>query len=416
MTKTSINRSRGEIVAAWPLLLASALGVGFGATGFATYAIGAFIDPLGNEFGWTRSEVQGAIAFGVGLGGLAAPVVGGLIDRYGGRRIAIWGLLGVFAAYLMAATTPDNIWFFYLAYAAVAILGAGSGPVTWTRAVAATFEKRRGMALALTLSGTGLAAILVPPYAVFAIEHFGWRGGYVALSLLPMIALPLVLIYFHPGRPAKSSAPDAAMHAADPSGSTLGEAARSYRFWVLLASILAMYLGITGIVPNLIPALTDKGFSPSEAATVQSAYGFALIAARLGIGWLLDRFWGPGVAAVVLTSPVAACLILMGEPGFATAMLASILFGAAAGAELDLLAYFTARYFGIRHYGRIYGFLYTGVALGAGLGPFCFAYLSDLTGSYLISFQAALGLFLFGGCSILCLGRYPKFERATSGH
>src|SRR3546814_4035126 len=87
MNRTSYHRPDRELAAGWPLLVASALGVGFGATGFATYAIGAFIDPLGQEFGWSRSAVQGAIAFGVGLGGLAAPVIGSLIDKYGGRKI-----------------------------------------------------------------------------------------------------------------------------------------------------------------------------------------------------------------------------------------------------------------------------------------------------------------------------------------
>lgn len=405
-----------EIAVGWRLILASALGVGFGSIGFATYAIGAFIDPLGKEFGWTRAEVQGAIAFGVGLGGFAAPIIGILIDRYGGRSIAIWGLLGVVVGYLMASAAGGNLWFFYLAYATVAVLGAGSGPVSWTRAVAAQFDRRRGLALALTLSGTGMAAIVVPPYAVFLVENYGWRVGYVGLACLPLAALPFVLLYFFPSRPrsaepvAASALATAAPEAA--TGFTLKEAAASYRFWLLLFSILAMYLGITGIVPNLIPALTDKGFTPAAAAAVQSVYGISLIVARLGIGWLLDRFWGPGVAALVLTSPVAACLILMGEPSYVAAVIASALIGAAAGAELDLLAFFTARYFGIRNYGRIYGFLYTGVAFGAGLGPVSFAYLSDLTGSYTTSFQAALALFALGGISILFLGRYPNFEGA----
>ncbi|MGE3689898.1 MAG: MFS transporter [Novosphingobium sp.] len=403
-----------EMAVGWRLILASALGVGFGSIGFATYAIGAFIDPLGEEFGWTRAEVQGAIAFGVGLGGFAAPIIGILIDRYGGRSIAIWGLLGVVVGYLMASVAGGDLWFFYLAYAAVAVLGAGSGPVSWTRAIAAQFDQRRGIALALALSGTGMAAIVVPPYAVFLVENYGWRVGYVGLACLPLVALPFVLLYFFPTKPQSAEHTEASMPTVvaqeAATGLTLREAVASYRFWLLLLSILAMYLGITGIVPNLIPALTDKGFTPSAAAAVQSVYGISLIVARLGIGWLLDRFWGPGVAALVLTSPVVACLILMGEPTYTAAIIASALIGAAAGAELDLLAFFTARYFGIRNYGRIYGFLYTGVAFGAGLGPVSFAYLSDLTGSYAASFQAALALFALGGISILFLGRYPRFE------
>ena len=406
MNESPAEKADGEFSLGWRLILASAFGVGFGSIGFVTYSIGAFIDPLGREFGWTRTQVQGAIAFGVGLGGFFAPIVGYMIDRFGGRKIALWGLVGVAIGYLMASASQGSLGYFYLAYAAVALLGAGSGPVSWTRAVASHFHRRRGLALALTLSGTGMAAIFVPPYTVFVVENHGWRAGYMALALLPMIALTLAAFFFFPGRSTGSSS--APVDERTLSGFTLREAVASYRFWLLLASILTMYIGITGIVPNLIPALTDKGFTPAVAASIQGGYGVSLIVARLGIGWLLDRFWGPGVAAITLTSPVVACLILMGEPSYATAMLASVLVGAAAGAELDLLAYFAARYFGLRNYGRIYGLLYTGVALGAGLGPISFAYLSQITGSYTASFQVALALFAFGGVSILFLGRYPQ--------
>lgn len=336
--------------------------------------------------------------------GLFAPIIGYLIDRYGGRKIALWGLVGVAAGYFLASASGGALWYFYFVYAAVALLGAGGGPVSWTRAVAGHFHRWRGLALALTLSGTGLAAIFVPPYAVYAVGHYGWRGSYVALAFLPIVALVLAAFFFIPGR---ATSDGAVTDARTLSGFTLREAISSYRFWLLLASILTMYIGITGIVPNLIPALTDKGFTPAAAASILSGYDISLIIARLGIGWLLDRFWGPGVAAVTLTSPVVACMILMGNPSYVTAMLASVL-AAAAGAELDLLAFFAARYFGLRHYGRIYGLLYTGVALGAGLGPISFAHLSQLTGSYTVSFRAALALFAFGEGSILFLGRYPE--------
>ncbi|MCP5364467.1 MAG: MFS transporter [Hyphomicrobiales bacterium] len=405
-----------ELATGWRLILACALGVGFGSVGFNTYAIGAFVNPLGHEFGWTRAQVQGAIAFGVGLGGLASPLVGLIIDRYGGRRIAMFGLVGVSAGYVIAATTGPTLWNFYAAYAVIALLGAGSAPVTWSRAIAERFDRRRGFALALALTGTGMAAIMVPQYAVFVVTYYGWRAGLLALALLPLIALIFAIFFFRPSTEAPPRQPLSISTSANLYGITLSEASRSYRFWVLLFSILAMFLAITGIVPNLIPVLTDKGFTPAQAASVQSTYGLSLIFARLGIGWLLDRFWGPGVAAVVLTIPMLACLILLNDPGYFEAVLASMLVGAAAGAELDLLAFFTARYFGMRSYGRIYGLLYLGVALGAGFGPVSFAYFADVTGSYATSFQVALALFAFGGISILFLGRYPHHSRLATAN
>lgn len=403
----------GELWDGWRLILACSFGVGFGSVGFNTYAIGAFVDPLGNEFNWSRAQVQGAIAFGVGLGGLAAPLIGLFIDRYGGRRIALLGLLGVFVGYVIAATTGPTLWNFYAAYAVIAILGAGSAPVTWSRAVAERFFKHRGLALALALTGTGFAAIVVPHYAVFVVGNHGWRAGFLALSLLPLLAFALAMFFFHPSKGAAQQSPSS-FKPSDAVGATLREAMKSYRFWVLLVSILFMFLAISGIVPNLIPVLTDQGFTPAQAASVQSAYGVSLIIARLGIGWLLDRFWGPGIAAVVLTIPILACLILMNDPGYVSAIVASTLVGAAAGAELDLLAYFIARYFGLRSYGRIYGLLYLGVAIGAGFGPVTFAYLADQTESYLASFQFSMILFGLGGLSILLLGRYPRLEKETA--
>ena len=390
----------------WRLLVACALGVGFGSIGFVTYSIGAFVDPLRTEFGWSRTEVQGAVAFGMGFGGFAAPAIGYFNDRFGGRRIALGGLIAVALGYAMVALAEKDLWYFYLCYTVIAVLGAGSGPVSWTRAVASHFHRRRGLALALTLTGTGVAAIIVPPYAVYVVEHFGWRSGYCGLALLPLIALAVASACFFPGNAKRAT--DCNASALHPSGMSLREAASSYRFSLLLLSILAIYLAITGIVPNLIPALTDKGFTRASAASVQSAYGLALIVTRLAIGWLLDRFWAPAVAAVALAAPAIACITLMGNPGFAAASFSAALIGAAAGAELDLLAFFTARYFGLRHYGRIYGFLYSGVALGAGIGPMAFAFVAQRTGSYEASFGAASLLFCFGGFSLLALGRYPS--------
>lgn len=397
--------TRSEFATGWRLLLACVAGVAFGSVGIAVYSIGAFVDPLGREFGWTRTEVTAALLFSSGLGGLAAPFIGALIERFGARQLALIGLAGVGAAFLLASRNTGSLPLFYLCFAVVATLGGGSGPISWTKAIASHFDRHRGLALAIALAGTGIIAILAPPYVTWLIERFGWRTAFVGVALLPLaVALPLAVLFFKPA----GDGPRAPTSSVELPGLTTAEAIRTYRFWVMLGSVLAMYLGIAGMIPNLIPALTDKGIARESAALAASAFGFSVIAGRVTVGWLIDRLWAPGVAAVVLTPAALGCLILMGDPSLGLAITAAVLVGVAAGAELDLLAYLTTRYFGLRSYGKTYGLLYAGVAFAGGIGPLAFAALAERAGSYDVSFAVAATLFAIGGPAVLTLGRYPR--------
>ena len=426
-----------EIRRGWLLILASGVGVICSSIVLPFYTIGALVKPLTAEFGWARADVQSAILFSSGLGALTAPIVGWLSDRYGPRRVALPCLFGLACGFFIAAAMDGSLWMFYVAYSAMALLGAGTTPITWTRAIAASFDRQRGLALGLTLTGTGICATLAPAYAVWLTESFGWRAAYVGIGLLPiLLAGPIVWHGFRVAdvgtRPTASpsarasaaasaspSAPGpAGAHAAAPAlpvwGLTLGEAVRGYRFWVLCASIMSIYLAVSGISPNLIAALTDQGFTASDAATAQGVYGFSIIIGRLAVGYLVDRYWAPGVAVVSLSLPAVGCLILTGSPEFAWVIAAALLIGFAAGAELDLMAYFAARYFGLAHYSKIYGILYAILAVAGGVAPMLFARVYDVTSSYEISFLMATGLFVFGALIVLALGRYPRQDVAAS--
>ncbi len=413
MNASGLIRMRSEIRRGWLLILASGVGVICSSIVLPFYTIGALVKPLTAEFGWARADVQSAILFSSGLGALTAPLVGWLADRYGPRRVALPCLLGLSCGFFIAASMDGSLWMFYLAYSAMALLGAGTTPITWTRAIAASFDRQRGLALGLTLTGTGICATLAPAYAVWLTESFGWRAAYVGIGLLPiLLAGPIVWYGFRmPGvvapAPALASATAAASVVVPAWGLTLGEAVRGYRFWVLCTSILSIYLAVSGISPNLIAALTDKGFTPSDAAAAQGVYGFSIIIGRLVVGYLVDRFWAPGVAVVSLSLPAIGCLILAGSPQFTWVIAAVLLIGFAAGAELDLMAYFAARYFGLAHYSKIYGILYAILAVAGGVAPMLFARVYDRTASYEISFLIATGLFVFGALIVLALGRYP---------
>ena len=332
--------------------------------------------------------------------------MGFIVDRFGVRHVALSGLLGLSLAMALAAATNGQIWFFYLAYTLMALLGAGTIPVTWTRAVTSIFHKQRGLALGIMLSGTGICGILIPQYTVFLVEQFGWRVAYLGLAALPLFfAGPLVFLFF---RPAETAAGDDAARQAGEAGLTLSQAVKGYRFWILLFSIFLVYMAMSGMVPNLIPALTDQGISPQKAASALSVFGFTVIAGRLVVGYAVDHLWAPGVATIAIALPVAGSLILYGDPSFLMACVAAGLLGFAAGAELDLMSFLAARYFGLLHYAQIYAFLYAALALASGIAPAIFARIFDETGSYDTGFLIGAGFFGAGAVMILALGRYPR--------
>jgi len=398
-----------EIIRGWRLVAAAGFGVFCSSIVLPYYSIGALVVPVTTEFGWTRAEFQTAILFSSGLGALTAPAVGWLIDRYGARTIALPGLAGLSVGFLIATMMNGDLWMLYVAYAAMALLGAGTIPVTWTRAITENFFTRRGLALGIALSGTGICAVLIPHYAVWLENAYGWRAAYAGLALLPLfLAGPIVFLYF---RPMGTGALSADHAAESQNGLTLAEASRDFRFWVLLISIFAAYMGFSGIGPNLIPSLTDDGLSKSDAATVQSIFGAAIIIGRLVVGYLIDRYWAPGVATCALLLPVLGAVILTGAPSFYLAGAAAFLIGFAAGAELDLMAFLAARYFGLRHYAKIYSVLYATLAVCSGTAPMLFARVYDQTQSYDFSYFVAALLFAIGAFLVLAMGPYPKWEK-----
>ncbi len=412
-----MSSAPSEIRSGWPLIASACTGVIFSVIVLPYYSIGALVVPVTEAFGWSRAEFQAAIFFSASLGALTAPAVGWLCDRYGSRRVALPGLFGLALGFAIAGLMNGELWVLYVAYGSMALLGAGTIPVSWTRAITTSFFRQRGLALGLTLTGTGICGVFIPHYATFLVETLGWRAAYLGIALLPVvIAAPVVYFGFRPRD--ETSAGTEALSVPALTGLTLREAAGGYRLWVLLISILLVYLAASGIVPNLYPAITDAGMSATEAASVQSVFGGAVVLGRVIVGYLVDRLWAPGVAAVCMLLPVVGCLLLIAPPQLFLAATAALLIGLAAGAELDLMSFLAARYFGVAHYAQIYSVLYMALAVCSGTAPLMFAALHDITASYAMSFSIAAGLFAAGGLMVLLLGRYPPeyaVDAATTG-
>ena len=402
----------------WGVVLAAALGIGLGMSPLPFYTIGVFAGPLSKEFGWQQGQIMAALPI-LTLGALVmAPLTGWIADRFGVRRVALTSVV-LFSLCMMGfALGTGSLKLFYLNWLLVAFLGAGTLPITWTRAVNRWFHDRRGLALGFALVATGFFGANAKLFANWLIEAYGWRTAYIGVGLLPLvITLPVAWWLFRDvddpkvaDKVAKLRAggnPDAALV---PGGMTIGAALRDWRFWLLAYAFVPISFAVGGPIPNLESIAGAKGFSSGDAVVLASLIGYSVIFGRLLGGWLIDRWWAPGVAAVMLSLPAIACVVLQ-QPNLTYPVMAAaiVLLGFAAGVEYDLMAYLVSRYFGMANYAAIYCSLYGFFALGAGLGPAWFGKQFSATGSYDYAFGVAAVLFLAGALPLLLLGAYRTF-------
>jgi MFS family permease len=395
-------------------LFGAMIGAGCGMTSVIFYTHGIFAVPIANTTGWLRSEVQFAFTLLSLMAVLTAPAVGWMIDRVGARRVALWAIPAFFAGFALLSLTGGSLPGYYAAFAAMAVLGAGTLPVTWTTVVNQWFHRNRGIALGIALTGTGIAATLAPAYAGWLIVSQGWQMAYFWLALTTtIIAMPVVALLFRspqadPRHEASTSTELLASHL--DAGLSFSEAFRSYRLWVLCLGIFLVGGSVSGLITSFVAMLTDRGFTLAEAAGYASIIGFSVICGRLGAGLLVDRLWAPAVAAVLLSFPAAAALALDMAP--LTPVLAGLcaaLIGLGAGAELDLLAFLTSRYFGLRRYGSIYALTFVFFSVSAGLAPTAFGLVYDGSGNYSLALRFAATACALGALAMLTLGTYPDF-------
>lgn len=392
-----------ELRMGWPVLVGALLGVAVGNAALPFYTAGVFVGAFESQFGWTRSQLAAAAFAGTLTIVACAPIVGAIIDRFGVRGPAAVSFACVASAfYAVSLLDGQFVWYVGIQIAGAA-LGLASTPVAFTRAVNERFDRSRGLALGVTLAGTGIAAALGPPLVAYVVNDFGWRAGMRALSLIVIVVAPIVIVLLslqrtRPSGRAASTIPTAEL--------SLSQAWRRPVFLRLVCAFALLALGVCGYVMHLIPMLTDQGIEIATAAALQSNLGIAVIVGRIAVGALVDRYFAPYVAAVMVLA-TALALTALAVMGPTVAGPAAFAIGFALGAEVDLIGYLTARYFGLASYGRLYGVLYGAFVLGTGLSPLMIARLQANSGNYESALWTCAGLIAVAALLFATSPRFP---------
>jgi MFS family permease len=411
----------------FPLFFGSTVVLGcfigmMGSTGAMLFSsMGVLIKPLSEAFGWSRGDISfGAtcLTMGIIVGMLTT---GHLIDKYGSRRILIISVIISIAVVMIGPQFVSTLPLFYLMLILGAILGGPTNTVGYVRIVSCWFDQRRGLFIGLIAAGMGLGFTGVPLLTDFAVNQGGWKAGYYALGFVMLFLVLPALVFLIKDYPEDiGSHPDGIDISAEKRAAVLDEnsslslleAMKTPTFCLLVIIIGSAAFAMMGILTQLVPMLIDKGIDSSMAARVAASTGFGMAAARLIVGFLLDKVFAPRLGMIVFAFAIIGVLIITYSHYLPLYFFAALLVGFGLGTEADLMAYMVSRYYGMRNYALIFSWLFSSYMIGTGFGPFIYGRSFDIHGDYSLMLNISIGLLVLSIILLAFLAPYDRYINA----
>jgi MFS family permease len=333
-----------------------------------------FFRALGMQFGWSKAVAAGAL-IALPIAALAFPFAGRLIDRFGVRAMSGFSVVAAVLAFVWLSRLSGSVGEYYAAIIALNVLGCATGPMSYTVLVAAQFRDARGAALACAQFGIAFVAVLFPPIVGLMMSSHGWRGAYLLLAATTLVGGVLAQLLMRP-KPILAAQPRSG------EGISARLATSSCAFWLLGLAILVISIASIGLVSAFQSVLVERGIPELTATWFLSLLAFSVMLSRLVVGRILDLSHPARYCAVIMGLAALGSGLLLTPPSMAVTSLAIVLVGFSIGAELDLMAFFCARLFGLPHYAAIYGLLAMFFYVGMALGGFAYGLIRDRAGNY----------------------------------
>ncbi len=391
----------------WKVTLAAFIGVMVSFAAMVPYTFSLFLAPLQASFGWKREAISQAFAITALTVAACSPAIGTLLDKLPPRRIILPCILVFACGIASLSRLGGHIAQFYGTYLLIGVVGNGTAQLAYSRAVLTWFDQRRGLALAIVLTGSGTGSILLPILAQHIIATHGWRASYLVLGATALLGFPLTAMLVR-DRPIPHTRPVADVPAYPEATNTIGSVLRTRIFWLIALPVMLSALSMNGAIAHLAALLTGRGVTATSAALALSMLGVSGILGRLITGHLLDRFFAPLVSLVVLVLAAVGVVTLAYATTAPMGILSAFLMGAGAGSEADVVPFLIAKYFGKARFSTLYGLSWTAYAVGGATGPVLIGHAFDKAGTYLSSTVLLLALPLFLAAILqLLLPSYP---------
>ena len=406
--KTPSDQSSG-IYYGWWIVLAS-MSVLVVGSGFYWQGFGVFFLSLQEEFNTNRAALSGAIALSQLEGGMMGPVGGYLVDRFGPRRMITFGAIVMGCGFLLMSRV-DTLIMFYVVFLGVISVGMSVGirvpalvaPANW-------FVKKRGLAIGISLTGSGLGGIFIPVLGLL-IVNYGWRTTAIVAGIaIWVLVLPLARIMRtrpedhgllpdgelpggRPAAPVESSADESRTARTTPphleGDFTLRMAMRMPVFWFLAIAFGLRQFAVGAISLHVVPFLVDTGRSLEIASFMLAATTLTSIFGRLGFGWLADRFPPRYIMALsMLMVGLGAIILANVTEGWTLLILYIVVYAIGWGGGATTMNATRGAYFGRRAFGTISGTMDFFQMFGLVLGPIFAGFVYDFTGNYTIAFTS----------------------------
>ncbi len=396
----SLRLARPPIYAGWWVIsapfFAAMLTVGAG-----QYAFGLFVEPLGDAFGWSRTQIYISLSFAA-VGNMIAPLLGWIMDRRGVRGIMVASMLLIAISYLLRPLMSE-LWHWYavsllqyIGYAGASILPAG-------RLVGIWFPQMRGRVMGITLMGNNFGGFTFPiltTAALAATWQWGnlslapWQGGYLTFGIIG-VALTIYTIVVVREFPTKRGSAAGETTQPQLTGWTLRDALRSKAFYAIMMAVLFGSFTYSAVLIGIFDHLTGDGVSDILAGRALSAIAICGMCGKFIMGLLAERITARYALMIDLIGQATLLLLLTFFAGMSSLFLWLFvpMFGFFLGAFGALFPLIVLNAFGVKRYGSIMGVINMTTAVSFFVGPLMAGLSFDLTGSYRLAFITVAVMF-----------------------